>query len=76
MFSEVQVVGAEELVIFDVRYWRAFTFSVATGSWIARGDSRFVVNSEGMMRFTDAAMAASSQIFSFSNAGTPTALQR
>lgn len=43
---------------------------------MARGDSRFVVNSEGMMRFTDAATAASIHIFSFSKLGTPTALWR
>lgn len=42
---------------------------------MARGDSMFVVNSEGMMRFTDAAMAASIQTFSVSKLGIPTALQ-
>lgn len=36
---------------------------------MARGGSRFVVNSEGIMPFTDAAMAASNQIFSISKFG-------
>lgn len=67
--SEVHMVGTEALLIFYARYWWNFSFSIAMGSWMARGGSRFVVNSEGIMPFTDAAMAASNQIFSISKFG-------
>jgi hypothetical protein len=75
LLIEVHVVGESVDEITLVKYSRIFAFSVTMGNFRDKGDSRLVLYSDGMMRFTEASMAASIMIFSVKRAGFGTALQ-